>query len=333
MHGSLKKFGNKFKEISLLVFMLSLKNTNKAFGQNYDEFAPVRSEIQNLVKQVKMKNYSKNELTYFPMLKFRTGTDSDSALLKKINRILNIDLLKINNLDELEYIMDFLVEVKNLRNDINRFESIVSKSPPVIYLSDLTKYWEFRRNKQKEKDSIISIDTNNVLSFYSYDFFIYYAKGSKKYEIFIENVKTEPFFDILTDMMSIRENGSDTLAIIKNVIQKIIKADERVRMLAFGYNGLCIARKIWARVNSRLNRIYQNKSIQTSNDSVYVEFFTNDLFKQFGEIYKEYSQKIDSMKIDVNYGNLYSPVVFEEAISIKEYLQKEAKETEPMNKK
>lgn len=71
----------------------------------------------------------------------------------------------------------------------------------------------------------------------------------------------------------------------------------------------------------------------SSNDSAYVEFFTSEHFKQFIDIYKEYSSKIDSMKINVNYAELYGPEVFYEALKIREYLQKSANATNSEEKK
>lgn len=293
----------------------------KVVGAEKDQMV---KEIRQLVRQIKNTGYTKVELAYFPMLKVRTNTYNDSVLNNKLQTICKLDVSKMSSYDELEDITTFLIEVYDAINDIIKYERLIDSNPPVVSLEELVKYWDFMGQKQSGHEASIDVDTNKLLLFYKYDFFISYANGTKRYENFIQQARMDPFIDMLVDVNLLQGDHADTVHIMMQLMDKIIKADERVRLLAFGYYGIHIAEKVYVTANSRYVKIIRQKKLLTPEDSAYVELFCSTSFKEFGKIYSKYAKKIDQMKISVGYSELLNESFFDDAQHIKEFLKKVA---------
>jgi hypothetical protein len=280
------------------------------------------AEIQQYRKELRNLKYTKDDLYYFPQIKTRTGVNTDSALQVKLKWALNIDLNKLNTSELREDVRDILYEVLNALQSKKEFEELFKQAPPVVRMEELNSFRTYHLMKQHGENVNISIDTNRLNQFYKYEFYLAYAKGTKLYDQFIQKARSDPFVDLLVDIEVLDAENADTLAILNGLIEKILHADERVRMLAFGYYGLPVAQQIRSRVNGRLNKLKRQKKIISAQDSAYVEFFYSMPFNAFGELFKKYSQMVDSMHIAVRYLPSDKPETFFEAAKIKDYLQK-----------
>ena len=299
-----------------------------AYGENASdkEINEMQNEINKLTHDINKMDISRKKLAYFPMLKVRTGTYNDSILYDKLQRIRKTNFAKIARYDDLEEIRNFLIEIRDAIQDIAKFEKMIDANPPSVNLKELYEYRKYCLQRQQGKNIEITLDTTRLNEFFLYEYFISFARGTEKYKQFQKRIATEPFLEILKNMEKVKNGDKDTLVIIESILKNIIQADERVRMLVFGYYGSPVAREIRIELNSRYVDIRRKKRIKNTQDSAYVELFCSQTFKTFGEIYKEYSQKIDSMNIAIKYGELYNPDFFDVAPHLKEYLKENESE-------
>jgi hypothetical protein len=290
-------------------------------------------DIFNYQKELRGLYYAKSDLDYFPQLKIRTGIYNDSLLQIKIKWALNIDVKTLNTSELRQETAELLSEILNAIKSKNEFETLLKILPPVVTMEELESLRSFHVMEQQGKNVNISLDTNRLNLFYQYEYFISYAKGTKEYDRFIQNARSEPFLDLLVDLQVLNSAGADTLMILKSLIGKILQADERVRLLAFGYYGLPVAREIHRYIKGKLNKLRRKEKIVSAQDSAYIDFYYSVPFKEFSALYKKYAQIIDGMHIAVRYFPSAKPETFFEASKIKEYLQNVSKVTAPAGKK